>query len=141
MRIDNFSGSYRFLSNFFPARVVMEGREYPSVENAYQAAKCLRLPDRANFVGCSAVQAKRLGRQVVMRPDWDDARLGVMEHLLAEKFARSSALAERLLATGEAELVEGNYWHDTFWGVCDGRGQNHLGRLLMERREILRGES
>ena len=79
--------------------------------------------------------AKRLGRQVALRPGWDDLRVEVMRGLLARKFAPGTDLAPRLLATGDAQLVEGNTWGDRFWGVCRGQGRNQLGQLLMERRD------
>ena len=60
-----------------------------------------------------------------------------MKILLRQKFG-DAWLRAKLLATGDAELIEGNYWHDTFWGMCNGKGENHLGRLLMEVRSELR---
>lgn len=75
-----------------------------------------------------------------MRSDWEEVKLGVMEGLLREKFS-DPELRRKLLATGERELVEGNDWGDSFWGVCAGRGKNHLGRLLMKLREELRATS
>lgn len=140
-RIDSFRGAYRFLSNFFPAEVAYEGAIYPSVENAFQAAKCVDASERTVFTVCSPAEAKRFGRRVRLRHDWEQVKLDIMRQLVADKFARSDELRRRLLATGDAELVEGNAWNDTFWGVCRGRGQNHLGRILMEVRDGLRGES
>jgi hypothetical protein len=61
-----------------------------------------------------------------------------MESLVKEKFTRDTELGAKLVATGDEELVEGNYWGDTFWGVCRGVGQNHLGKILMKVREELR---
>ena len=137
--IDQFTGEYRFLSNFWSAKVVYEGMEYPSVENAYQAAKCADPADRARFVGISASEAKKLGRQVTMRSDWDSVKYAVMLELVRQKFALNRALAERLLATGDAMLVEGNTWRDVYWGVDlnTGEGENHLGEILMDVRRGL----
>ena len=140
-RIDSFRGTYRFLSNFFPAEVSYEGAIYPSVENAFQAAKCANASERTVFAVCSPAEAKRFGRHVRLRSDWERVKLDIMRQLVTDKFARSSELRRRLLATGNAQLVEGNAWNDTFWGVCHGNGQNHLGRILMEVRDGLRDGS
>lgn len=140
-RIDSFRGTHRFLSNFFPAEVSYEGAIYPSVENAFQAAKCVSASEREVFRVCSPAEAKRFGRRVRLRPDWEHVKLDIMRQLVTDKFTRSDELRRRLLATGNAELVEGNAWNDTFWGVGRGRGQNHLGRILMEVRDGLRGGS
>ena len=97
--------------------------------------------EREVFAVCSPAEAKRFGRRVRLRLDWEQVKLDIMRQLVADKFARSDELRRRLLATGDAELVEGNAWNDTFWGVCRGRGQNHLGRILMEVRDGLRDMS
>lgn len=136
--ITSFRGDHRFLSNFWPVDVEFEGRTYPSVEHAYQAAKCLRNIDRTRIAGlATAGDAKAAGQAVEARGDWEEVRIEVMRQLLSTKFAHPD-LASRLTATGDAELIEGNDWGDTFWGVCSGRGDNHLGRLLMEVRSHLR---
>jgi ribA/ribD-fused uncharacterized protein len=133
--IDSFSGPNRFLSNFWPCRVFLDERVYTSTENAYQAAKTLIFDDRKPFESCAPGQAKRLGRRLIIRTDWEEVKLKVMEELLRQKFSYP-ALKEMLLATGDQKIEEGNYWGDTFWGVCRGVGHNHLGKLLM----TLRGE-
>lgn len=137
MKIESFQGEHRWLSNFWPVTVLYEGHLYPSVENAYQAAK-LPPSQRGQFRSCTAGQAKRLGRQGQIRSDWEQSKLRVMEQLIAQKFVAGSDLAEKLLATGDAEIIEGNTWGDTFWGVCRGKGENNLGKLLMARRGDLR---
>ena len=111
----------------------------PTVEHAYQAFKCVRLEDALRILSCATPgETKRLSRQLAMRPDWDEIKLQVMAHLLALKFDSGSHLASLLLATDDAELIEGNTWGDDYWGVCRGRGKNHLGKLLMKHRELLR---
>jgi ribA/ribD-fused uncharacterized protein len=134
--IISFSGPYRFLSNFAPALVFYEEQPYPSVENAYQAAKCP--PNmRSDFRGdCSPAKAKRLGRDCILPRDWEERKLGIMKELVTEKFSYETFRLQ-LVATGELELVEGNTWGDTFWGVSGGVGLNHLGRILMEVRAAL----
>jgi ribA/ribD-fused uncharacterized protein len=138
--IDRFDGTFRFLSNFWPARVFLDGEEYPTIEHAYQAAKTLDLEERPLVrLAATPGRAKRLGQRLTLREDWEAVKLVVMLDLLRQKFARHS-LTVALLATGEMELVEGNAWGDTFWGVDTHKGgANHLGRLLMQVRAELRG--
>lgn len=139
--IHEFQGRYRFLSNFWPSVVTYDGERYPTVEHAYQAAKsddpAYRLRISVETQGSPSV-AKRIGRSAKLRPDWDAVKLDIMLGLLRQKFSPGhEELREQLLNTGDAELVEGNTWGDTFWGRCRGTGYNHLGRLLMQvRREI-----
>lgn len=138
--IDSFSGEYRFLSNFYQAEVEFEGMMYPSTEHAYQAAKTLDLKSRAMFQGGTAGQAKRLGQVIILRDDWtnDNVKISVMYAVLLDKFTRHQDLRKQLIATSPNELIEGNTWNDTFWGVCDGKGKNWLGKLLMSiRQEII----
>ena len=136
-RIDSFQGPFRFLSNFWYVTVELDGERYPSVEHAYQAAKTLRAAERAVIREARTPgAAKRRGQHVTLRKDWEDAKLGIMLQLLRQKFAKPQ-LREMLLGTGNAELVEGNTWGDTYWGVHNGVGANHLGRLLMQVREEL----
>lgn len=135
-KIWEFRGNYRWLSNFWPAEVILDGWIFQSVENAYQAAKT-HPSQRGPFRVCTAAQAKRLGRAVEMRPEWEQEKVPTMRALIAQKFSPDSELGERLKATGDCYIVEGNHWGDTFWGVCRGRGENWLGRLIMERRTFL----
>lgn len=135
--IDDFSGKHRFLSNFYPCQVVLDDELYSSVEHAYVAAKTIDLAVRELVRACPTPgQVKRLGRKLALRPDWETVKLGVMEELVRQKFT-DPTLKALLLATGDAELVEGNHWGDTFWGVCNGHGTNHLGRILMRVRAEL----
>lgn len=138
MRITTFAGTYCWLSNFHPSTVQLDHDEYPTVEHAYQAAKTFDHSHRRRIREADRpAHARRLGRTVPLRDDWPTARLSVMEGLLRQKFASGTPLAALLLATGDQELVEGNTWGDEFWGVCRGRGENHLGRLLMALRSEL----
>lgn len=136
--IDSFRGAHAFLSNFHDSPVEYEGVEYPTVEHAYQAAKTLNGELRLNALGLTAGQVKRWGAKLPRRADWFGVSLGVMEELVREKFMRHPDLLEKLLATGEEELVEGNNWGDAFWGMVGGVGENHLGRILMKVRAELR---
>lgn len=138
--IVQFSGEHRWLSNFWPAPVELDGVTYPTVEHAYVAAKSLDEGFRLAVRDCPTPgHAKRLGRTVELRGDWESEKLVIMENLLRQKFAPGSELAERLLATRGRDLIEGNSWNDRFWGVDyrTGLGENMLGRLLMGIRENL----
>lgn len=135
--IDNFMKEYRFLSNFHLAPVEMDGVLYPSTEHAYQAAKTLDLELRKEVVDMTCGSAKRWGQQIKLRPDWEQVKISVMETLVRQKFTRHTDLRDRLLATGDQELIEGNTWNDTFWGVCKGKGTNHLDKILMKIRTEL----
>lgn len=136
-RIDEFRGEYRWLSNFYPCPVRMYGVEYHCVENAFQASKEKSVSARAKYQHVNAATAKRYGRQAQLRPDWNNVRLGFMEELVRRKFKSNERLAYLLKKTGDAELIEGNNWGDTFWGVCNGKGENHLGKILMKIRSEL----
>jgi predicted NAD-dependent protein-ADP-ribosyltransferase YbiA (DUF1768 family) len=114
--IDRFDGDNRFLSNFYKWAVRFEGIVYPSVECAFQAAKTTDVDLRIDFI---------------------EVKLGIMEQLLTAKFS-DKPMRQKLMATGNQQLVEGNDWKDLFWGVCDGVGENHLGQLLMKVRDQLR---
>lgn len=128
------------MSNFWPASIVYEGIRYPSVEHAYQAAKTLDKEERHRIAKLpSAGAAKKAGSKIKPRPDWYSVNLQIMEDLIYCKFANDPIIRKFLLDTGDEELVEGNNWGDTFWGVCDGIGKNHLGKILMKVRERLRG--
>lgn len=137
-KIDRFEGEYRFLSNFWNHPVSYDGAVYANNEAAFQAAKCLDKSERRTFERLSPRDAKHLGRRVRLRPDWESVKISVMTEIVREKFKPGTELAARLLATGDAELIEGNHWNDRFWGVCNGTGRNELGKILMEIRAELR---
>lgn len=134
-RIDKFDGEYAFLSNFYPAPIKFDGIEYLNNESAFQAQKCPAR--RAEFMNISPEQAKHLGRRVELRSDWESIKDEIMYAICVCKFVQNPELAEKLIATSNAELVEGNYWHDHYWGVCNGSGKNKLGKILMNIREEL----
>jgi len=141
--IAEFTGEYEFLSNFYLCDVGFEGYVYPSAEHAYQAAKTKLREERYLVRTCGyPANAKHMGRQVTLRPHWEEIKLSIMHEIVLEKFRHNEHLCERLLATGTAQLVEGNYWGDTFWGA-DGMtlgGQNWLGQILMLVRSALHRE-
>jgi len=139
--ISRFQGEYRFLSNFYPCTVFLDDLDYPSVEHAYQAAKttddwervCIRDLPKA---GQAKSYGKDFGNTKPIRCNWREINLEIMRDLLLQKFSRTD-LRRKLLDTGSHELIEGNNWGDTYWGQCPvGKGENHLGKLLMEVREF-----
>jgi ribA/ribD-fused uncharacterized protein len=132
--IERFSDEFAFLSNFHEAHVEYEGITYPSVEHAFQAAKTNDEQERKMIrEALSAGKAKRLGKKVKLRKDWELVKIGIMEELIRKKFMNKQ-LREMLLKTGDKILIEGNDWNDTFWGVCNGKGQNNLGLIIMKIR-------
>lgn len=133
--INSFKGQYSFLSNFYPVQVEIEGIVYPSVEHAYVAMKTMDIELRKQIsLMETAGKVKRMGRTLNIRSDWDHIKLPVMFGLLRLKFQKPE-LKLLLISTGDSHLEEGNWWGDTFWGVCKGVGENNLGKLLMQVRQ------
>lgn len=130
-----FVDEFAFLSNFYLSSFVLDGELYRSVEHYYQACKCEDPVVHEEIRSClSPADAKRKGRKCRLTADWESRKLEVMERALFAKFGQNIALKEVLLATEGIDLIEMNWWGDVFWGVCKGKGQNHLGRLLMKVR-------
>lgn len=134
--ITEFRGKYFFLSNFYPSVINLDGWVFPCVENAFQAAKSTDPEDWKKIQGMAPGQAKAFGRRLKLRPNWEEIKVQVMTECLIAKFSRPD-MAQRLKETGSRPLIEGNTWNDRFWGVCNGQGQNMLGKLLMEIRTQL----
>jgi len=144
--IDRFIGDYRWLSNFHPTDIPPK-----STEHYYQAAKARNDEEGKNWKNVILAvptpgEAKKLGGKVPLRKDWEDIKVTVMQFALAKKFLGSYELYQKLIDTKDAYLIEGNTWHDNFYGICirkdcerckDTLGNNILGKLLMELREIL----
>ena len=144
--INSFQGEHEFLSNFAASEIEFEGIVFPTVEHAFQAAKTLNMTKRKEIAALpSPGHAKRAGRSVELRPDWEEIKTDVMMTGLRHKFAIPE-LRAKLLATGDEELMEGNTWHDNTWGNCvcqkcqNTPGRNMLGMLLMELRNEIRYE-
>ena len=141
--IIEFEDEYAFLSNFYPSPFSHDGIEYPTVEHFFQGAKTLDIKERKAIAAAETPGlAKRMGRSVQLRSDWEKVKAYYMELGLRLKFTDKD-LAEKLLATGDEELIEGNWWHDNTWGSCYCAkcsriaGRNMLGMLLMELRKEL----
>ena len=136
--INGFEGEFRFLSNFYPSVVKWDKKTYPTVEHAYQAAKTNIEKERSLIrKEPSPGRAKRLGKKVTLRKDWENIKLSVMHDLILQKFSTDENLKQQLLSTGGCYLEETNSWGDTYWGVCDGIGKNILGKILMQVRSKL----
>ena len=141
MLIDNitsFNGEYSWLSNFSPSWIDYDGYVYPTVEHAYQASKTLDITARTD-IRCAIYpgRAKKIGRYVNLRPDWENVKLRLMEEFLIQKF-NIPEYKNLLLGTGDVMLYEGNTWGDDYWGVYKGKGENHLGKLIMKIRERIK---
>lgn len=146
--INLFEDEFEFLSNFYLHEIMYEDQVFPCTESAYQAAKTLNKEARVRFTTTPGINpvtkkeyavltaglAKKHGRKLVMREDWEQVKLSIMEMVLRAKFSNPE-LRAKLIATGNHELIEGNWWNDTEWGVCRGVGKNKLGKLLMKLRD------
>lgn len=145
VQITAFTGEYHFLSNYCTCPVTLDGLTYRSAEAAFQAAKCNVPIDRAAFCTVPPNVAKAIGRKIKLRKGWEKERDGIMADVIHAKFSQNPALAQALIDTGDAELIEGNTWNDNYWGVCgcarcrsDGtKGLNKLGQILMAERKAL----
>ena len=137
MKIDSFRGEYFFLSNFYEAPVEYEELTYQNSEAAFQAQKCANPKERETFTTMNPSEAKKAGRTVTLRKDWEDVKIAVMTGVVKAKFEQNPDLAELLLATKDAYLEEGNNWGDRVWGTVNGEGANNLGLILMNTRKFL----
>jgi ribA/ribD-fused uncharacterized protein len=136
-QILGFFGDYRFLSNYHQCPVYFEGLLYPSTENAYMAAKTLDINQRREFQTIDPKEAKKLGRKISLRADWEDVKFDVMLSVCFDKFWRNKTIRKKLIDTGSAHLEETNHWGDTIWGTNESReGQNNLGLILMDIRSL-----
>ena len=144
--VRQFKDQYEMFSNFYPCIVYFEGRNYPTTEHAFQAAKSKDEYHRktiSDLPADKAGKAKRLGRKCRLRSDWDLVKLSVMRRLLMQKFSYEE-FKKLLISTNDAVIIEGNYWHDNYWGDCycpkckDIAGKNNLGKLLMKIRDIIK---
>lgn len=136
--INEFRDKYYFLSNFYNVKVEYLGNTYLNNESAFQAQKTYKPEERLQFSNLNPSESKRLGRRIKLRPDWEEIKFDVMYEICQAKFTQNKDLKEKLLATGEEVLEEGNTWGDRIWGTVNGKGQNNLGKILMRIREELK---
>jgi ribA/ribD-fused uncharacterized protein len=126
---------YEFLSNFYRSTVAYEGILYPTVEHAYQASKSSSKQTRELIKKAETpYSAKRLGKSIELRQGWAEEKINIMKLLIHEKF-ENPFIRWKLKDTAPLSLINENRWNDKFWGVCNGVGENHLGKILMEVRE------
>lgn len=133
---------HRWLSNMWYVDIPLKGVVYASVEHAYQSEKS-KDPAWKKFCAdrnTKPSETKTKAKEIVIREDWENVKLLVMYYCLQHKF-RQEPFKSKLLATGNVNIQEGNYWEDTFWGVDlkknPNLGENHLGRLIMKIRDEL----
>lgn len=131
-----FEGVHGFLSNFAESKIELSGHSFQNGEAAFQSFK--DLSRMSEFATIRPNQAKRLGRQVNLRADWEQIKDSVMYDVVLAKFSQNDDLKTKLLATNERLLVEGNWWKDKIWGVAEGKGDNRLGEILMRVRKELK---
>ena len=134
--IDSFDGKYAFLSNFYDSPLkIDQDYTYPTVEHYFQAMKTTDPIERKKIADAPTPgQAKKMGRHVNLRPSWNEIKDDIMYIGVWTKFMNPE-LRAKLLSTGDEELIEGNWWGDKYWGVCNGEGENHLGKILMRVRK------
>lgn len=139
MAISGFFGEYRWLSNYHLVDISYEGKIWPSTEHLYQALKTSDAEARERIrLLPRPVEAKRAGSKLPMRAHWDNIKISAMELVTQLKY-ENPELRQKLLDTGDQELIEENSWGDVFWGVCNGKGANNLGKVLMRERARLKG--
>ena len=149
--ITSFRGEFMVLSNFSRTPFVVNGTAWPTSEHFFQANKTL------NLLHCKEIRdastpgiAKKMGSprgykgfKITLRENWELIRIPVMEFVVKEKFVQNVKALEILMSTEGHLLIEGNTWHDNFWGACNCarcRGklkENTLGKLLVEVRQEL----
>jgi len=133
--IDSFSGEYDFLSNFYEREILYNGVKYKTTEHAFQAAKAINQEDHDLIMNSSTPgKSKKLGRTIKIKNNWDNIKNQIMYEIVSAKFNQHQDLMNLLLKTRDEELIEGNWWKDTYWGVCNGVGTNYLGKILMKIR-------
>ena len=137
MAINNFTGKYEFLSNFYNHPLVLDGVEYSNAEAAFQAQSAADKGSKRKFARLSGIKAKAYGRRIVQRDDWDEqTQIDAMREVLIAKF-KDEELAKKLCNTGNEELINMNQFRDEYWGVTTRGGRNKLGEMLMEIRAEL----
>lgn len=137
--IKGFTGEYEFLSNAYPCTVEYKGLKYTNAEAAFQASRCFDENAKKKFTKLSASKAREKGRKVTsIDPAFVVYEVDIMYDVLSHKFKQNEDLKNKLLATGDAKLINESVFRDTLYGVHDGVGDNMLGNLLEELRDDLK---
>jgi len=146
-KIDSFKDKYEFLSNFYPCNIQFCGHTFLNSEALFQALKSPKPEETFDqFTTLLPGDAKKLGRTIPLRKDWEAVKYVMMKMVCRLKFEQHPDLMQQLIDTGTAELIEGNWWHDNYWGNCkcekckNIEGTNLLGKVLMELREEFKNE-
>ena len=133
--IVKFTGEFTFLSNFYPSTLTFRGHIFKTAEHAYQASKCSTQSEIEVIKSAATpAEAKKLGKSVILPPDWEALKVHNMKEILRSKF-QNPFLREKLKETGRQEIRNENSFHEKFWGTSKGEGKNLLGVLLTEIRE------
>ena len=138
MTINSFCNEYFFLSNFYAVPVKYRGLTYLNSEAAFQAQKCINPRDKIAFTNLNPSEAKRKGRSIQLVDGWEQVKVSIMTEIVQAKFEQNKDIAQKLIATGDAYLEEGNNWGDRTWGTVNGQGTNLLGHILMKVRTHLK---
>lgn len=137
--LQKFDGSYSCFSNFYLREVKYKDKIYKTKEHAFQCQKATNCRDfEYVFNAPTPLKAKRRSRAINLRDNWNHVKVSIMKEIVLEFFKQHNDLRDILMSTDDAELIEGNDWGDVFWGVCNEEGENHLGKILMEVRDMLR---
>lgn len=128
-----FRNEYWFLSNFYPCKIEINGLTFQCAESAFQACKSLNPRDWEKLTKMNGAEAKKFGRKISLRPDWNERKLRCMYAIVNAKFNQNNDLLKKLCDVNEP-IVEENDWNDTYWGVCKNRGENHLGKIISKVR-------
>lgn len=141
--IKEFKNQYFFLSNFYECPVYYNKLVFCNAEAAFQAQKVIDEKEQYKFINLNASQARKLGKTIVLREDWEEVKDNIMYEIVKRKFTVNKELQQKLIDTKDEELVEGNWWHDTYWGVDSktGIGKNKLGKILMKVREEVKSSN
>lgn len=137
-RIDVFKDEYVFLRNSYHSEFTFEGIRYLNAVSAFQAQKCKHIMDKFQFANLTPIRAKRKGKEVNTRADWDVVKDDIMYNVVKEKFSQNEELKSLLLNTGTSYLEDGNSIKEVYWGTYKGKGLNKLGHILMRVRSELK---
>lgn len=141
--IKEFKNQYFFLSNFYECPIYYNKLVFCNAEAAFQAQKVIDEKEQYKFINLNASQARKLGKTIVLRKDWEEVKDNIMYEIVKRKFTVNKKLQQKLIDTKDEELVEGNWWHDTYWGIDSktGIGKNKLGKILMKVREEVKSSN
>lgn len=135
-------GEYGCFSNFSAHPVTIDSKTYPTTEHYFQSQKFAGTPREEEVRNAkSPRESADMGRDRnrPLREDWELVKDNIMRRAVAAKVVQHKDVADTLLSTGDAVLVE-HTKNDSYWGDGgDGSGKNMLGKILMETREFLKG--